>query len=94
MRTLTFILVRRVLGLVGLGCSPDAKDAKSRSCVTNYWSRAARSPDPDTPADRMILATLAKLLPRDRWPVLQVTRGVPIACTSLEQGCYWSTPPA
>jgi putative transposase len=26
-----------------------------------------------TPADRMILATLAKLMPRDRWPIFLVT---------------------
>jgi len=26
-----------------------------------------------TPADRMILAALAKLLPRDRWPIFLVT---------------------
>lgn len=26
-----------------------------------------------TPGDRMVLATLAKLLPRDRWPIFMVT---------------------
>jgi hypothetical protein len=26
-----------------------------------------------TPSDRMVLATLAKLLPRDRWPIFMVT---------------------
>jgi putative transposase len=26
-----------------------------------------------TPSDRLILATLAKLLPRDRWPIFLVT---------------------
>jgi putative transposase len=27
----------------------------------------------NTPADRMVLAVLAKLLPRDRWPIFLVT---------------------
>jgi hypothetical protein len=29
-RTLAFVIVRRVLGLVGLGSNPDAKDVEGR----------------------------------------------------------------
>jgi putative transposase len=54
MRTLAFVIVRRVLGLVGLGPAPDVKD---------------------DPAGRMVLATLARLLPRARWPIFLVTPG-------------------
>jgi hypothetical protein len=73
-RTLAFMLVRRVLGLVGLGCSPDAKDveiAVLRQQLLVLRRQVARPRY--TPTDRMILATLAKLLPRDRWPVFLVT---------------------
>ena len=36
-----------------------------------------------TPADRMLLASLAKLLPRDRWPVFLVT---PVDAAALTPG--------
>jgi putative transposase len=73
-RTLAFMLVRRVLALAGLGCSPDAKDveiAVLRHQLAVLRRQVARPRY--TPADRMVLATLAKLLPRDRWPIFLVT---------------------
>jgi transposase InsO family protein len=73
-RTLAFMVVRRVLSLVGLGCSPDAKDveiAVLRHRLAVLHRQVARPRY--TPADRMVLATLAKLLPRDRWPIFLVT---------------------
>jgi putative transposase len=74
MRTVAFIVVRRVLALVGLGPAPDAQDveiAVLRHQLMVVQRQIARPRY--TPSDRLILATLAKLLPRDRWRVFLVT---------------------
>jgi putative transposase len=73
-RTLAFMLARQVLSLVGLGPSPDAKDveiAVLRHQLLVLRRQVARPRY--TAADRMVLAALAKLLPRDRWPIFLVT---------------------
>src|SRR3954452_6198776 len=73
-RTLAFVIVRRVLGLVGLGCAPDVKDieiAVLRHQLMVVRRQVARPRY--APADRMVLAMLARLLPRERWPVFLVT---------------------
>jgi transposase InsO family protein len=69
-RTLTFIVVRRVLALVGLGPRPDAQDveiAVLRHQVMVLQRQVARPRY--TSSDRLILATLSRLLSRDRWRV-------------------------
>ena len=74
MRTLTFIVVRRVLALIGLGPSPDAEDmeiAVLRHQLMVLHRQIARPRY--APCDRMVLATLAKLLPRDRWRIFLVS---------------------
>ena len=74
MRTLMFIVVRRVLALIGLGPSPEAKDveiAVLRHKLMVLQRQIARPRY--APSDRMVLATLAKLLPRDRWRIFLVT---------------------
>jgi putative transposase len=73
-RTLAFVIVRRVLGLVGLGSAPDAKDveiAVLRHQLMVVRRQVARPRY--TPQDRLVLAMLARLLPRDRWRVFLVT---------------------
>jgi putative transposase len=73
-RTVAFALVRQVLGLIGLCPSPDAKDveiAVLRHQLLVLRRQVARPRY--TPPDRMILAALAKLLPRDRWAIFLVT---------------------
>src|SRR2546430_834761 len=73
-RTLAFMVVRQVLGLVGLGSSPDAKDveiAVLRHQLLVLRRQVARPRY--TPTDRTVLATLASLLPSDRWPIFLVT---------------------
>src|SRR5213078_1302589 len=73
-RTLAFMVIRRVLGLVGLGSSPDAKDVEIAVLRHQMLVLRRQVTRPRyKPADRMILAALAKLLPRDRWPVFLVT---------------------
>jgi putative transposase len=73
-RTLAFVIVRRVLGLVGLGSNLDAKDveiAVLRHQLTVLRRQVARPRY--VPADRMVLAVLARWLPRERWAVFLVT---------------------
>ena len=63
-RTLAFMAVRQVLSLIGLGRSPDAKDveiAVLRHQLLVLRRQVARPRY--TPADRTVLAVLAKLLP-------------------------------
>jgi hypothetical protein len=66
--TLAFLFVRRVLGLVNLGPKPDDKDveiAVLRHQLAVLHRQVARPRY--APTDRLVLATLAKLLPRERW---------------------------
>ena len=76
-RTLAFVLVRRVLGLVGLGSAPDAKEieiAVLRHQLMVVRRQVARPRY--ALGDRVVLATLARLLPRERWQVFLVTPGM------------------
>ena len=73
MRTLAYLVLRRILGVVG-GATFDAKDveiAVLRHQLTVLHRQVTRPRY--TAGDRMVLATMAKLLPRDRWPVFLVT---------------------
>ena len=72
--TIVFLLVRRVLGLVGLGPKPDDKDveiAVLRHQLAVLHRQVARPRY--APTDRLVLATLARLLPRERWASFLVT---------------------
>jgi putative transposase len=72
--TLALVIVRRVLGLVGLGTDPDAKDgeiAVLRHQLLVLRRQVARPRY--APTDRMVLAVLARWLPRQRWSVFLVT---------------------
>ena len=73
-RTLAFLVLRRVLGVVGGHWTPDAKDveiAVLRHQLAVLRRQVARPRY--APGDRMVLAALAKLLPRDRWKIFLVT---------------------
>ena len=73
-RTLGLVIVRRVLGLVGLGSSQDAKDveiAVLRHQLMVLRRQVARPRY--SPIDRLVLATLARPMPRERWAVFLVT---------------------
>jgi hypothetical protein len=75
-RTLVFLAARRVLGVVGLGPTPDAKDveiAVLRHQLLVLRRQVARPRY--APTDRLMLATLARLLPRERWSAFLVTPG-------------------
>jgi hypothetical protein len=73
-RTLALVVVRRVLGLVGLVPAPDAKDieiAVLRHQLMVLRRQVARPRY--TPRDRLVLVMLARLLPRERWAAFLVT---------------------
>jgi hypothetical protein len=73
-QTLGLLIVRRLLGVLGLGPAPDARDVEiavlrhQLAVLTRQVTRPRY-----TPTDRMLLAWLAKLLPRDRWRAFLVT---------------------
>ena len=73
-RTLGFLIVRRFLEVLGLGRSPDQKDieiAVLRHQIAVLRRQVTRPRF--TPGDRLILATLSRVLPRKRWAVFLVT---------------------
>jgi putative transposase len=69
-----FVLLRRVLGLLRVGPAADAKDveiAVLRHQMTVLHRQVARPRY--TQSDRLVLAVLARLLPRERWSAFLVT---------------------
>src|SRR4051795_7695926 len=72
--TLAFVIVRRVLGLVGLGPKPDAKDVEIAVLRHQLMVMRRQVARPRyTPHDRVVLAMLGRMLPRDRWRIFLVT---------------------
>jgi hypothetical protein len=72
--TIVFLVLRRVLGLARLGPKPDDKDveiAVLRHQLAVLHRQVARPRY--APTDRLVLATLARLLPRERWSAFLVT---------------------
>jgi putative transposase len=60
--------LRRLLGVLGLGPSPDVDEAEIAVLRHQLAVLRRQVPRPRyAPADRMLLATLARLLPRQRW---------------------------
>src|SRR3954471_19636411 len=73
-RTLAFWIGLRILGLVGLGLAPDAKDVEIAVLRHQLMVLRRQVVRPRyTAQDRLVLAMLAKLLPRDRWRAFLVT---------------------
>jgi putative transposase len=73
-RTVALMALRRLLGVLGLGPRPVANEveiAVLRHQVAVLCRQVARPRY--TPADRMLLAALARMLPRGRWAVFLVT---------------------
>jgi putative transposase len=71
---IALMIVRRVLGVLGCGPTPNAdavEIAVLRHQLAVLHRQVARPRY--TPADRMLLAALAKLLPRERWAIFLVT---------------------
>src|SRR5262249_56675621 len=92
--TLVFVIIRQVLGLVGVGPTPDAKDveiAVLRHQLAVVRRQVARPRY--TPQDRLVLTMLARLLPRDRWPAFLVTPSTLLRWHPELVGRRWTYPP-
>ena len=68
--------MRRLLDLLSLGPKPDDKDIEIAVLRHQLSVLRRQVPRPRySPADRALLATLARLLPRQRWSAFLVTPG-------------------
>ena len=73
-RVVAFVIVRRMLGLVGLARRPMPRMWRSPCCDPSLMVLRRQVARPRyAPTDRMVLAALAGLLPRACWPVFLVT---------------------
>jgi putative transposase len=72
--TVGLMVLRRLVALLGMGQGPDAKDVEIAVLRHQLAVGHRRVTRPRyTPGDRLVLAWLAKLLPRGRWSVFLVT---------------------
>jgi hypothetical protein len=72
--SITFLVIRKLLLLLGIGPRPDEKDveiAVLRHQLAVMHRQVARPRF--SPTDRAVLATLARLLPREHWSAFVVT---------------------
>ncbi|MCA2216262.1 hypothetical protein [Jidongwangia harbinensis] len=92
--TVALLIVRRVLGVLGCGPTPDA-DAVEIAVFRHQFAVLARQVTRPryTPADRMLLAVLAKLLPRERWAVFLVTPATLLRWRRELIARRWTYPP-
>jgi putative transposase len=93
-RSLGFVFVRGLLKLVGLGPAPDAKDveiAVLRHQLAVLGRQVSRPRY--TVADRMVLASLARLLPRERWRVFLMTPSTLLRWHRELVARRWTYPP-
>jgi hypothetical protein len=71
---IAFLLVRRLLDVLRLGPAPDEKDVEIAVLRHQLAVLQRQTPHPRySPTDRAVLATLARLLSRERWGVFLVT---------------------
>src|SRR5260370_42714697 len=71
---IVFLVVRHFLRLVGLGPKPDDKDLEIAVLRHQLAVLHRQVPNPRyAPTDRLVLATLARLLARERWSAFLVT---------------------
>jgi hypothetical protein len=88
-RTLAFLVLRRIVDVVGGGPTPDTKDVEIAVLRHQLAVLARQVARPRyAPAYQIVLATLAKLLPRDRWKIFLVTAGFPLMVEAFEVQHY------
>jgi putative transposase len=93
-RTLGFVIVRGLLRVVGLGTAPDAKDVEI-AVLRHQLAVLGRQVNRPryTVADRMLLASLARLRPRERWKVFLVTPATLLRWHRELVARRWTYPP-
>ena len=73
-RTVALMIVRQMLGVLGCGPSPDADTVEIAVLRHQLAVLHRQVPRPRyTPTDRMLLAAVARVLPRERWAAFLVT---------------------
>jgi hypothetical protein len=73
-QAVALMALRRLLRVLGLGPTPDANEVEIAVLRHQLAVLQRQVPRPRyTPADRMLLAALARMLPRTRWPAFLVT---------------------
>src|SRR5438067_7139540 len=73
-RTLAFVIVRRLLGLAGFGSAPDEKDVEIAVLRHQLLVLRRQVTRPRyTSTDRLVLASLASLMSRERWAIFLIT---------------------
>jgi len=93
-QTLSVVIVRGLLKLVGLGPAPDAKDVEIAVLRHQLAVLGRQVPRPRyTVADRMVLSWLARLLPRERWKVFLVTPATLLRWHRQLVARRWTYPP-
>src|SRR5437879_11128418 len=81
--TIVFLVVRHVLGLVGPGPKPDDKDVEIAVLRHQLAVLHRQVAHPRyAPSDRLVLATLARLLSRGRWSGVSGHAGDAVALAS------------
>ena len=73
-QTVGILVLRQLIRMLGLGLSPDAKDVELAVLHHQLAVLHRQVPRPRyAPSDRLVLAWLASMLPRERWSAFLVT---------------------
>ena len=77
--TLSFLVLRRVLGVLGVGPKLDDKDVEIAVLRHQLAILGRQVPRPRyNDGDRLVLSVLARFVPRERWGVFPVTPATPL----------------
>jgi putative transposase len=91
--SLRFLLLRRVLGVLRLGPKFDQKDVEIAVLRHQLAVLQRQVPRPRyNDSDRLLLSTLAALLPRDRWGVFPVTPATLLRWHRERVRRHWTQP--